>query len=84
MHIINLILITRLADWLNERTFVAMLQCIWTLPCVLALCFWPGIIADKWGTYALVLVITSYPYCRKSTPKRFHTTPIPSSHPTHR
>ncbi|EHK22963.1 uncharacterized protein TRIVIDRAFT_53859 [Trichoderma virens Gv29-8] len=62
-HIINLILITRLSEWLNERTLVAMLQVIWTLPCVIALRWWPGVMVNQWGTYALVTVLTSYPYC---------------------
>ncbi|KAL6908615.1 major facilitator superfamily domain-containing protein [Trichoderma evansii] len=62
-HIINLILITRLSEWLNERSFVAMLQVLWTLPCVIALRWWPGVMVDQWGTYALVTVLTSYPYC---------------------
>ncbi|KAL7928228.1 major facilitator superfamily domain-containing protein [Trichoderma chlorosporum] len=62
-HIINLILITRLSEWINERTLVAMLQAIWTLPCVIALRWWPGVMVNQWGTYALVTVLTSYPYC---------------------
>ncbi|KAL6819940.1 major facilitator superfamily domain-containing protein [Trichoderma camerunense] len=62
-HIINLILITRLSEWLNERTLVSMLQVIWTLPCVIALRWWPGVMVNQWGTYALVTVLTSYPYC---------------------
>ncbi|PTB70152.1 MFS general substrate transporter [Trichoderma citrinoviride] len=62
-HIINLILITRLSEWLNERTLVSMLQMIWTLPCVIALRWWPGVMVDQWGTFALVTVLTSYPYC---------------------
>ncbi|KAK1756621.1 major facilitator superfamily domain-containing protein [Echria macrotheca] len=61
-HIINLILLTRLSEKLNERAFVALLQPIWTLPCLIALRWWPGVIVDKWGTYALVTVLTSYPY----------------------
>ena len=64
-HIINLLAITRLSDWLKERALVSMIQAIWTLPCVLALRFWPGFIHDSWGTYALVLILVSYPYCRK-------------------
>ena len=64
-HIITLILLTRLSEYLNERTFVSMLQPLWTLPCVIALEWWPGLIKDKWGTYALVTVLTSYPYCRE-------------------
>ncbi|KAL6857304.1 MFS general substrate transporter [Trichoderma novae-zelandiae] len=62
-HIINLILITRLSEWLNERTLVSMIQVLWTLPCVIALRWWPGVMVDQWGTYALVTVLTSYPYC---------------------
>ncbi|RFU79732.1 allantoate permease [Trichoderma arundinaceum] len=62
-HIINLILITRLSHWLNERTLVSMIQVIWTLPCIIALRWWPGVMVNQWGTYALVTVLTSYPYC---------------------
>ncbi|KAL1861339.1 hypothetical protein VTK73DRAFT_7140 [Phialemonium thermophilum] len=36
-HIINLILLTRLSDYLGERTYVCLLQPLWTLPCVIAL-----------------------------------------------
>ncbi|KAL2135936.1 hypothetical protein VTI74DRAFT_6164 [Chaetomium olivicolor] len=62
-HIITLLLVTRLSEWLNERSFVAMLQPLWTLPCIIALRFWPGVIKDAWGTYALITVLLSYPYC---------------------
>ncbi|RDW63616.1 allantoate permease-2 [Coleophoma cylindrospora] len=62
-HIITLLLLTRFSEYLKERTFVAMLQNIWTLPCVIALAVWPGIIKNAWGTYALVTVLLSYPYC---------------------
>lgn len=43
-----------------------MIQVLWTLPCVIALRWWPGVMVDQWGTYALVTVLTSYPYCRMS------------------
>jgi hypothetical protein len=62
-HIITLLLITRLSEWTNERTLVSMLQPIWTLPCLIALRFWPGSLHQAWGTYALVSVLLSYPYC---------------------
>ncbi|EPE06865.1 allantoate permease [Ophiostoma piceae UAMH 11346] len=62
-HIINLILITRLSEYFNERSFVSMLQSVWTLPCVFALKWWSGLIINRWGTYALVTVLLSYPYC---------------------
>ncbi|KAH8691994.1 putative pantothenate transporter [Talaromyces proteolyticus] len=63
LHIGTLLLLTRLSGWLNEKTLVAMLQGIWTLPCIIALRFWPNVIDDAWGTYALVTVLLSYPYC---------------------
>ncbi|KAK4185064.1 major facilitator superfamily domain-containing protein [Podospora australis] len=62
-HIITLLLVTRLSEWLNERTLVAMLQNLWTLPCLIALRFWQGVVDDAWGTYALITVLLSYPYC---------------------
>jgi hypothetical protein len=69
-HIITLLIITRVSEWLNERAFVAVLQNVWTLPCIIALRFWPGLIKDAWGTYALITVLLSYPYCRKRLPLR--------------
>ncbi|SPQ22659.1 2c6f0967-05cf-4c22-9f40-71949ea67bb1 [Thermothielavioides terrestris] len=62
IHIFTLILLTRLSEWLNERTLTAMLQNVWTLPCIIALRFWPGVIHNAWGTYALITVLLSYPY----------------------
>lgn len=40
-----------------------MCQNLWTLPCVIALRYWSGSMTDAWGTYALVTVLLSYPYC---------------------
>ncbi|GKZ69763.1 hypothetical protein AnigIFM50267_004988 [Aspergillus niger] len=62
-HIICLLALTRLSDWLKERSLVAMIQSIWTLPCVIALRFWPGTMTNAWGTYAIVTVLLCYPYC---------------------
>ncbi|KAI3325471.1 MFS general substrate transporter [Xylariaceae sp. AK1471] len=62
-HILTLILITRLAGYLNERTLVSMLQNIWLLPTLIALRWWPGALVNPWGTYALLTVLLSYPYC---------------------
>ncbi|RAK73474.1 allantoate permease [Aspergillus fijiensis CBS 313.89] len=62
-HIITLLLLTRLSEYLNERTFVAMLQSIWTLPCVIALRFWSGTMNNAWGTFGLVTTLLCYPYC---------------------
>ena len=63
LHIITLLLITRLSDWVNERTLVSMLQAVWTLPCVIALAWWKGTVIQAWPTYAIVQILLSYPYC---------------------
>ncbi|KAI9052048.1 hypothetical protein LZ554_004301 [Drepanopeziza brunnea f. sp. 'monogermtubi'] len=62
-HIITLLALTQLSERLNERTLVSMLQPLWTLPCIIALRYWPGSLSQQWGTYALVTVLLSYPYC---------------------
>ncbi|OJJ50250.1 hypothetical protein ASPZODRAFT_59651 [Penicilliopsis zonata CBS 506.65] len=65
-HIVFLMGLTWLSERLNERTFVCIIQNIWTLPCLIALRFWPGtgsMTADPRGTYILVTVLLSYPYC---------------------
>ncbi|KAI8633550.1 MFS general substrate transporter [Xylariaceae sp. FL1651] len=62
-HIISLILLTRLSEYLNERTLVSSIQSIWLLPTLIALRWWPGAFVDAWGTYALVTILLSYPYC---------------------
>ena len=62
-HILTLILLTRLSERWNERTLVSSIQAFWTLPCVIALRFWPGALKNAWGTYAVTFVLLSYPYC---------------------
>jgi len=62
-HIITLLGITWLSERFNERALIASLQSWWTLPCILALEYWPGLLEKKWGTYILVTVLLSYPYC---------------------
>ncbi|CAI7587393.1 unnamed protein product [Penicillium manginii] len=62
-HIINLLIITWVASRLNSWSLVAMFQGLWTLPCLIALRVWPDVISNAWGTYAVVTVLLSYPYC---------------------
>ncbi|OTA99704.1 hypothetical protein M426DRAFT_67290 [Hypoxylon sp. CI-4A] len=62
-HIINLIFLTRISEFLNERSLVAIVQPLWTLPCIFALRFWSGVVEDIWGTYAIITTLLSYPYC---------------------
>ncbi|KAI0400694.1 MFS general substrate transporter [Xylaria palmicola] len=63
LHIVTLLLLTRLSEYLNERTLVSSLQNIWLFPCLAALRWWPGVVKDAWGTYALITVLLAYPYC---------------------
>ena len=58
-HIMLLLSITRISEWLNSRALVAIWQCVWTLPCVIALRYWPDTMTNALGTYALVTVLLS-------------------------
>ena len=62
-HIITLLGITWISGKLNQRALVGVWQNLWTLPCIIALYSWPNLIKDAWGTYALITVLLSYPYC---------------------
>ncbi|KAF1816976.1 MFS general substrate transporter [Eremomyces bilateralis CBS 781.70] len=59
--IIFLILITRLSEKLNERGLVSIIQALWTLPCIIALRVWPGLMKEQWATYALLTVLLGGP-----------------------
>ncbi|KAI1165988.1 MFS general substrate transporter [Nemania serpens] len=63
LHIVTLLLLTRLSDYLNERTLVSSIQNIWLIPAIAALRWWPGTVVNAWGTYGLLTVLLSYPYC---------------------
>ncbi|KAH8807977.1 major facilitator superfamily domain-containing protein [Xylogone sp. PMI_703] len=62
-HIFTLLGITWVSEKLNQRALVAVFQSLWTLPCIVALYTWPDLIKNAWGTYALMVVLLSYPYC---------------------
>lgn len=62
-HIVTLLSITWISEKLNQRALVAVWQNLWTLPCVIALFVWSNVIKDAWGTYVLITVLLSYPYC---------------------
>ncbi|KAL4876041.1 major facilitator superfamily domain-containing protein [Aspergillus karnatakaensis] len=62
-HILLLNALTHLSERLNERTFVSMIQSLWVLPCLLVLKFWTNAMTNAWGTYAVMVILLSYPYC---------------------
>jgi hypothetical protein len=61
--IFTLLGITWLSGYVHERSFISMIQSLWTLPCIIALRFWSGALSQAWGTFALITVLLSYPYC---------------------
>lgn len=63
LTILTLLSITWLSERVKERAFVAAIQNIWVLPCAIALRWWYGSGTNIWGTYALLVVLLSYPYC---------------------
>ncbi|KAL2847219.1 major facilitator superfamily domain-containing protein [Aspergillus pseudoustus] len=62
-HILMLNGLTHLSERLNERSLVSILQPLWVLPCIITLRFWSGAMVDAWGTYSIMTVLLSYPYC---------------------
>ncbi|PKY01098.1 permease of the major facilitator superfamily [Aspergillus campestris IBT 28561] len=61
-HIISLIVLTQISERLNQRALVAIAQSIWVLPCIVALRFWPDVMDNKWGTYAIITTLLCFPY----------------------
>ncbi|KEQ68636.1 putative pantothenate transporter [Aureobasidium namibiae CBS 147.97] len=61
--IITLLGITWLSEKVKERSFIACIQNLWMMPCLIALRWWSGSGVNVWGTYALLVVLLGYPYC---------------------
>lgn len=55
--------ITWLSERLNERALVASLQSWWTLPFIIVLYLWKDLLKNVWGTYGVLIMLLSYPYC---------------------
>jgi hypothetical protein len=49
-----------LSEKINQRAFLGMFAQFWFLPCIIALAVLPDN-ESKWGTYALLTVLLSYP-----------------------
>lgn len=59
---INLLLVTWLSRYINERSIVSSSSNIWIFPWVLALVLLPDS-ASPWVRYAMLTGLLSYPYC---------------------
>jgi hypothetical protein len=62
-HIFTLLGVTWVSERVNQRALVAISQPIWTLPCLIAMLAWASFGKNQWNTYALIVVLLSYPYC---------------------
>lgn len=80
LHICTLLLITRVSEWVGERTLVSMSQAIWTLPCVIALRYWPGTMHNQW-----YVALDTPRFCQSCMliDIGVHLPSPPSSSPTH-
>ncbi|KAI1085799.1 MFS general substrate transporter [Whalleya microplaca] len=59
---VNLLIVTWISRWVNERAIVSSSSNIWIFPWVLALVVVPDT-ASPWVRYALLTGLLSYPYC---------------------
>ncbi|RFU35080.1 hypothetical protein B7463_g1183, partial [Scytalidium lignicola] len=58
---INMLILTYLSEtYIKQRAFLGLVSQIWFLPCLIALSVLPEG-TNKWGSYALVTVLLSYP-----------------------
>ncbi|ODV63520.1 putative allantoate permease [Ascoidea rubescens DSM 1968] len=62
LHIITLLIITKISEVLNERTYVCLVQPIYTVPLVAVLAFWGGAMIEKWPTWIIATVTLGNPY----------------------
>ncbi|KAI9659103.1 MAG: hypothetical protein M1821_002063 [Bathelium mastoideum] len=62
ISIFTLLGVTRLSEWVGERSLISSLMNLWVLPCLVALRWWSGTNVNAWGTWALATTLLSYPY----------------------
>lgn len=55
-----MLLLTYISEKINQRAFSGLVAQIWFLPCLIALAVLPAD-TNRWGSYALVIVLLSYP-----------------------
>ncbi|OCT54833.1 putative transporter [Cladophialophora carrionii] len=59
---VNLLIISRISEWVNERSLVSSTSNIWIFPWLVALVTLPAT-TSTWVRYALLTGLLSYPYC---------------------
>lgn len=59
---VNLLIISRISEWVKERSLVSMVSNLWMLPFFIALNVIPDT-ASYWVRYALLICVLMYPYC---------------------
>lgn len=59
---VNLLILSRVSEWVSERSIVSMVSNVWILPFLIALNVIPTT-SSYWIRYALLSGILAYPYC---------------------
>ncbi|RPB13940.1 MFS general substrate transporter [Morchella conica CCBAS932] len=62
LFMVNLLIISKVSEWVNERSLISSISNIWILPWLIALVVLPED-ASPWLRYALLTGLLSYPYC---------------------
>ncbi|EER31281.1 conserved hypothetical protein [Candida tropicalis MYA-3404] len=62
LHIIFLLLITWFSEKINERSFVALIAPLYSIPLIAIIRWWPGAGKQIWSTYVLNMLYLGQPY----------------------
>ncbi|RCK65338.1 hypothetical protein Cantr_01260 [Candida viswanathii] len=62
LHIVFLLIITWFSEKVNERSLVAMIAPIYSIPLLAAIRWWPGAGKQVWVTYVLNMLYLGQPY----------------------
>lgn len=60
---VNLLIISRVSEWVSERSMVSVMSNVWMLPFFVALNVLPQGTTSHWVRYAMLSCILAYPYC---------------------
>lgn len=63
----QMLILTYISEKIRQRAFLGLVPQFWFLPCIFALAVLPSD-APKWGSYAVLTVLLSYPSRENSGP----------------
>lgn len=62
IHVIFMLILTKLTEKINERSLLGTLQPLWLIIFLGILRWWSGALVNVWGTYAVLTLLLSAPY----------------------